>query len=150
VSGIVQHVMRRSPIDFSQLGAGQTMQFVIAKAVPIFSYRQANLIARYHPTGSTLTTGQYVLVTVIPEAPSPDDPTYDFVLSGTTLASAQFGTGSPFTDPTAPALVVAPFTLAGQYRNLGTHARVLVTAGQGGSAAPGRVFLSIDFGLKSE
>ena len=55
MGGINYKVISRVVYDFSQVAASQYLEQVVAKAVPVFGYREGTLIARLH-TGGTISS----------------------------------------------------------------------------------------------
>jgi hypothetical protein len=141
MSGMTYRVASKRLFTFTNVATSQTLDTVIAKAIPVQQYQEATLLVRYHAGGS-IAAGQNIYVRVFSEAPSTDDPASNFVW-GTELASVTISSGS-----TAPTLLLAALS-NGSAGYFGSHLRVVARGSQSGGGGTLSAYLSIDLSLKS-
>ena len=144
MAGINQELLPKRLHDFSNVLGGQSQDVVIAKAVPIFQWREVLLVARLHDrNGVAWAAGQTIAVRLSAEAHTDEDPNTDFLFSPD-LGSVTFNSGSA-----APSMLVSAASFRSAFSNYGGYMRVVITCTQAGMAATFQANLSIDLSLKA-
>jgi len=103
--GTVIRAVPKAQYDFHTLASGASSPpIVIAKGIDVTQYKYVNMAARIH-AGSINQTGCSVTVDAFAEAPSPEDPSLDFI-GASALNTFPFSGLGPST--TYPQFALAP------------------------------------------
>jgi hypothetical protein len=86
MSGTIIPIFSRRRFDFSNLGAGGTTSFEVAKGFDSSQYTEGALLVRVH-SGTNIGDTATVLVSVLTWAPSQEDPAKNSDFLGTTAAT---------------------------------------------------------------
>lgn len=138
MAGTLITVIPKTDYTFTPVGT-TVSETIIARALNVVPYREGVLIARVHGKSSSVGT-QTLSVIVRQVAPSADDPSAEFVVTGSNIASVSFNCGSATTAPlTAFGSFTAPFA---------PFVRVLLQTQQGTQNTTFTASVSVDLVLR--
>ena len=146
--GIIYRAVPIRVFDFSGLAVSPaTSSIVGAEAIDVSSFREVNVIARFHAipgvsTGVAWPTGAKVTISARADEPTIEDVGLEFV--GTDLATVQFQQGAGDTPP-----LVRAFYLELPSQLFASRLRIYVTATGGTVTGTFKTMFSIDVNAKS-
>lgn len=109
MAGTLITVIPKTDFEFTPVGTTAS-ETIIARALNAVPYREGVLVARVHSKSSTTSAGQTLSVVIRAVAPSVDDPSVDFELTGSDVASVSFNCSATYPCPMmAVGAFVAPF-----------------------------------------
>ena len=135
MSGTTIPLFSKRPFTFTLVGNG-SQTIIITKAIDVSQYTSGTLEVRLHSNGTA--SGAHIFVEAYTTAPTPEDPTENFVVSGTPVASVDITTQS------APLLIVDALDA-----NFGGMLMIAVRATQPGSPVACTAELSAVLTVKS-